>query len=132
MSDYVREKVLRIPVSKEQEEEICKKYEVDDIWDLEYEIDNFDYGEVNHFQIAPTVKKFIDYCLEYSYGEDCGEWGRVRELTDKEKEKFEPIFYELYGGLDINKVRLVEFCWYNSSEAPDYYDITKDSFYNEV
>ena len=36
--------------------------------------------------------------------------------------------------VDMNKVHLVEFCWYNCSEAPDYYsmDKGKDPFYEEV
>lgn len=132
MSDYVREKVLRIPVTKEQEREILAKYQVDDIWDLEYKIDNFDYGKVGCFQHAPTIDNFFDYVIDYSCGEDCGDWGKVRDLTDKERQKYGPKFKEIYEGFDPNKIRLVEFCWYNCSEAPDYYDITKDDFYDEV
>ena len=131
MSDYVREKVLRIPVTKEQEEEICKKYEADNLYELEFKIDNFG-GGVGMFEIAPTIDTFVDYCLEYSYGEDCGDWGKVRELSDKEKAKYGPMFKEIYEGFDADKIRLVEFCWFNCCEAPDYYDITKDKFYDEV
>jgi hypothetical protein len=32
----------------------------------------------------------------------------------------------------MDDVRLVEFCWYNCSEAPDYYDEENDDFYKEV
>lgn len=132
MSDYVKEKVLRIPVSKQDILEITSKYEVDYLWDLEFKINNFDYGEVGKFQVAPTCGDFIDYVLDYEYGADFGDYGKVRELTEHEKEKYKPIFYELWNGLDINKVRLVEFCWYNCCEAPDYYEIKSDKFYDEV
>lgn len=29
-------------------------------------------------------------------------------------------------------IPIVEFCWYNGCEAPDYYDDTKDSFYEKI
>lgn len=132
MSDYVRQKVLRIPISEKDKTEILKQYQADNLWDLEFKIDNFDYAKVGKFQHSPTVKEFIDYVLEYSYDEDYGEWGKVRELTDNEKTKYEPIFHKLYEGFDINKIRLVEFCWYDCTEAPDYYELKTDEFYNEV
>lgn len=132
MSDYVREKVLRIPITEEQEKEILAKYQVDSLWGLEGKISNFRYSTVNCFQHSPTQELFLDYMLEYCYGEDCEEFGRVRDLSDKEKAKYGPLFQELYEGFDLDKIRLVEFCWYNCCEAPDYYDMTKDSFYDEV
>ena len=132
MSDYVREKVLRIPVTAEQEKEILSKYNVGDLWDLEFEIDNFGYGDVGKFQKSPTVGSYIDYVLEYEYGSCCGDFGKSRELSEKEKEKYKHLFSNFYDGFDINKVRLVEFCWYNCCESPDYYNITKDNFYDEI
>lgn len=132
MSDYVRQKVLRIPVSEKDKTEILKQYQADNLWQLEFKIDNFGYAEVGKFQHSPTEGEFIDYVLEYNYGKDCGEWGKVRELTDNEKTKYEPIFHKLYEGFDINKIRLVEFCWYGITEAPDYYELKSDDFYSEV
>lgn len=32
----------------------------------------------------------------------------------------------------MNDVRLVEYCWYNCSEAPDYYLEQDDEFYADV
>lgn len=141
MSTYVREKVLRIPRYKIDFAKIFhkleEKYPDDDIMaDLGFYLEDvlpdlFDYAKKNKFQMSPTREPFIDYVLDYEW--DCeGEYGKVRELYDSEKEKFRPIFQQLDPEIDMNAVRLVEFCWYNGSEAPDYYDITKDLFYEEL
>ena len=141
MSTYVKEKVLRIPRDKFNFTHITKKLEEkfpdEDIMDdLGYYIENafpdlFDYGTKNKFQLAPTEEDFIDYVLDYEW--DCdGDYGKVRDLYESEKEKFKPIFQQLDPDINMDYVRLVEFCWYNGSEAPDYYDITKDSFYEEL
>mgnify|MGYP003297807199 CR=1 FL=1 len=141
MSTYVREKVLRIPVDKINFEdlvnELQKKHPDENVRDdfnyyLEFDFPElFGYGEIKHFQTSPTTKPFIDYVLEYEW--DCdGEYGKVRELYDSEKEKFRPVFQKIDPDINMDDVRLVEYCWYNGSEAPDYYDLTKDPFYKEL
>ena len=141
MSTYVREKVLRIPRHKIDFAKIVhkleEKYPNDDVMDdLGFYLENvlpdlFGYAKKNKFQMSPTVEPFIDYVLEHEW--DCdGSYGKVRELYDSEKEKFRPIFQQLDSEINMDDVRLVEFCWYNGGEAPDYYDITKDPFYKEL
>lgn len=148
MSTYVKEKVLRLPLEGFQLEDfkkmIIEKLEpfgitaedVDDdfVWAMEKAFpDICDYGNINKFQWSPTYpRQFIDFVLDYEY--DCdGEYGKVRELYPSEKIKYLPIFQKLLPGLDsLDDVRLVEFCWYNGSEAPDYYDLKDDPFYLEV
>lgn len=141
MSTYVREKVLRIPVEFVDltyiKSVIAKKYpnedhEDDFAWYLEETFpDVFDYATVGKFQIAPTVEPFFDYVLEYEYDAD-GEYGKTRALTENEKRKYLPMFQKLAPNISMDYVRLVEFCWYNGTEAPSYYDDTNDSFYDEV
>lgn len=148
MSTYVREKVLRLPLEGFQLEDfkkmITEKLEplgvtaedVDDdfLWAMEKAFpDICGYGDKGKFQWSPTYpRQFIDFVLDYEY--DCdGEYGKVRELYPSEKAKYLPIFQKLLPGLDsLDNVRLVEFCWYNGGEAPDYYDIKDDPFYKEV
>lgn len=141
MSTYVKEKVLRIPRDKFNFTHIIKKLEEqfpdEDIMDdLGCYIENvfpdlFDYGTKNKFQLAPTEEEFIDYVLDREW--DCdGDYGKVRDLYESEKEKFKPIFQQLDPDINMDYVRLVEFCWYNGSEAPDYYEITDDPFYKEL
>ena len=141
MSTYVREKVLRIPQDKINFENIIneleRKYSDENVRDdlsffLEAGMpDIFGYGDKNKFQMSPTREPFIDYVLEYEY--DCeGDYGKVRELYDSEKEKFRPVFQKIDPDINMDYVRLVEFCWYNGCEAPDYYDPQEDPFYKEL
>lgn len=89
------------------------------------------YGRKLHtLRFAPTERRFVDYLLEYDGNSD-GDYGKVRELYNSEKDRYRGIFQQL-GPIDMDKVRLVEFCWYNATDAPDYYDIESDPFYDPV
>lgn len=141
MSTYVREKVLRIPRHKMNFAYVVRileeKFPNEDVMDdLNFYIESalpnlFDYATVGKFQIAPTEENYIDYVLEYELDAD-GEYGKTRALYDNEKKKYEPIFQKIDPNINMDYVRLVEFCWYNGTEAPDYYDDENDSFYEEV
>ena len=141
MSTYVREKVLRVPRYKLNFAHIVRKLEEkfpneDVMDDLSFYIeqalpDLFDYRTVGKFQFSPTEEPFIDYVLDYEY-DAYGEYGKTRALTEREKAKYLPMFQKIDPNVNMDFVRLVEFCWYNGCEAPDYYDETEDDFYNEV
>lgn len=77
-------------------------------------------------------KTFLDYTVEYDYDNECGDWGKVRELYDTERCRAKEIFEQLLPSVDETKIRLVDYCYYNSSEAPDYYSMDDDPFYKEV
>ena len=141
MSTYVREKVLRVPVHKINFAHVVRqleeKYPDDDVMDditfyLEDVLpDLFSYRDRDKFQMSPTEERFIDYVLDYEY--DCdGDYGKVRELYDSEKEKFRPVFQKIDPDINMDYVRLVEFCWYNGCEAPSYYEPMDDAFYKEL
>ena len=129
MSDYCKEKVLRVPLDK---------YGFTSVEDFEKDLEKrdrlkyLDYAKIDSFQIAPTERLFLDLVISYSYGDDCSEYGKTRALYDSEKLKYHIPFGSMLPGIDMNDVRLVEFCWYNCSEAPDYYDEENDDFYKEV
>lgn len=130
MSTYVREKVLRIPVQKLNWDFL------DELDDTEYDLAErfpglFEYGTEKMFSVAPTEEFYIDYVLETEYDAD-GEFGKVRSLYESEKNKYVDKFKQLSPDVNMDDVKLVEFCWYNATEAPDYYDETKDDFYEEV
>lgn len=120
MSTYHKEKVLRFPMGEDVN---LEEFE-------EAHRDLFGYSETGKFQIAPTCESYIDYVLHCEY--DCdGEYGKTRALTENEKEKYRPVWEQIIPDIDMNKVRLVEFCWYDVTEAPDYYDDVNDPFYTE-
>ena len=141
MSTYVREKVLRIPMERIDmsyiKSVVAQKYpnenhEDDFDWYLESALpDVFDYATVGKFQTSPTETPFFDYVLDYEYAAD-GEYGKTRALYESEKAKYLPVFQKIDPNVDMNDVRLVEFCWYNGCEADDYYDDVNDPFYDEV
>lgn len=141
MSTYVREKVLRIPMERIDtsyiKNIITEKYPDEDCeddfsWYLEKALpDVFDYATVGKFQIAPTEEAYFDYVLEKEWDAD-GEYGKTRALTENEKAKYLSTFQKIDPNINMDWVRLVEFCWYNCCEAPDYYDHMNDSFYDEV
>lgn len=141
MSTYVREKVLRVPMERINMNYIKniiaqkhpdENYEDDFSWYLESALpDVFNYGTVGKFQTAPTKEAYIDYVIDREYDAD-GKYGKTRALYDSEKKKYTAIFQKIDPDINMDFVRLVEFCWYNGCEAPSYYDDTHDSFYDEV
>lgn len=141
MSTYVREKVLRIPFEKLFK--ICSIsdwFTSDDLddrsWLLEKKFPNeFEYATVGKFQTSPTEDEFIDFVLEYEWGSCCEEFGKVRDLYDIEKANFLPVFQRLNPDFTLENmanVKVVEFCWYNGCEAPNYYNVEDDDFYKEI
>ena len=141
MSTYVREKVLRIPMDKLDFSFVRAAMQVkfpeedlDDDFDFYLEKtfpELFDYGTEGKFQRAPTEEEYIDYVLEYEWDAD-GEYGKTRALNDNEKAKYLHVFQKIDPNINMDWVRLVEFCWYNGCEAPNYYDHMNDPFYDEV
>jgi hypothetical protein len=131
MSTYVREKVLRIPLEKLNM--TFTEEEMDDLgWAIEKRFpENFNYGEKGKFQLSPTESLFVDFLIDKEWDAD-GEYGKTRALTDREKAKYLPVFQQIDPDINMDFVRLVEFCWYNCCEAPDYYDEIADPFYEEV
>lgn len=117
MSDYCEMKVIRMPANPED-------FGVSDIWDLEKKYPElFKYQKTNYFSIAPTEKRFIDYVLYDEYPSGAGDIGMARYLSDKEAEKFVPIFKQIKEDVTKDDLRFVHFCWYNCCEAPDYYEV---------
>ena len=71
MSDYCKEKVLRVPLDK-----YGFTFAIDFEQDLEKRdrLKYLSYGGVNSFQIAPTKRLFLDLLLDYDYEVNCGEY----------------------------------------------------------
>lgn len=125
MSDYCHSRVVRLKATEEQ-------LGVKSIWDMEDKYPElFGNSDVNKFEIAPTEEPFVDYVLYYTYGEESDDWGRTRTLSDKELDKYLPIFRQIYPEVKSENLRYVDYCFYNCSEAPDYFD-DGDDFYDEI
>lgn len=128
MSSYVKEKVIRLPFEATG---IASKFENNsDMRD--YLEDNFAAFRDGKFQIAPTESFFVDYVIERERDSCDGEYGKIRELYPSEKIRFGELFRIIFPEANLDALRVVEYCWYNCCEAPDYYDITEDDFYKEI
>lgn len=138
MSCYVREKVLRVPFDKLHKDWFGANFDLEDPdWKYELEFNSlFDHftKDKNYFQTSPTETFFIDYVLDREDDTTDGDWGKTRALTEREQNKYLHEFLKIDPYINMNDVRLVEYSWYNCSEAPDYYNETTydDSFYDEV
>ena len=132
MSDYVKEKVLRIPFDKTGWAEFDYDYcRVRDYMEDEHP-DLFDYSTPGKFQFAPTEGEFVDYVIEVDRNAYEGDYGKIRDLYPSEREKAYKLFEQIMPNADMSAIRVVEFCWYNGCEAPDYYSYKEDKFYNEI
>ena len=132
MSDYVRNKQVLYPVTKE----LLKKLNCDDIYDLEekfparskFEAEGFiDYSGTKNYN------QYLAYELDSNYGTESGEFGRARFLKPAEQEKYKKLFSEVIPEdlIDPTLFKYVDYCYYNCCEADDYY-VKKDSFEEEI
>lgn len=122
MSDYKYMRVIRCKVD-------MNKIKVSSIWDLEDKFpDLFDISLPRYFVKAPVEEEnYLDYVLEskVSYGED---WGKSRYLTDNEAVKYLALFSQIYPDVKKKDLRAVEFCWYDCSEAPLYFNVVEEEW----
>lgn len=128
MSDYVHRKVVRLPFP----EELLERYKVKDAWDCEVYLseklgDLWHISNQNGFEIDATDERtYIDWVYYDTYGESPGEFGTARLLTEKELGIAKPYFDKLDVKYKDEDLRIVEYCYYNCCEAPDYYDIVEE------
>lgn len=125
MSDYVHNKVVRLPFPKE----IKEKCNTNDVWDCEPYLKEllgelYDYRKKSHFSLECTDNGYyIDWVYYSTYGEESGDFGFVRLLTQKELDIIKPYFDKLGVTYKDEDLRVVNYCYYNCCEAPDYYNI---------
>lgn len=132
MSNYVRNKQVLYPVTKE----LLEKLNCDDAYDLEerfsagskFTVEGFvDYSGTGNYN------KYLAYELSSTYGEERGDFGRSRFLRSSEQEKYKKLFGEVIPEdlIDPSLFKYVDYCYYNCCECDDYY-VKKDSFEDEI
>lgn len=130
MSDYVRTKVIRYPL-----DDFCERMKFDNEYKLEEFFEKVDRdfefysSRPNTFTIESTYGNqkshiYLDYILNYEYGLDMGDYGISYELNEEQKEKWKGRFSKYLNDIDKDKFRLVEYCYYNGCDCPDYYGVT--------
>lgn len=123
MSEYCYRKVIRMKISVE---EVCKIFGVEDGWCVSDLLDTTEFSDLlneTKFEIAPTFDFFLDYVLS-SRNDAEGDWGRTRQLNNVEYVKYCDKFSKLLKGREVkpNELRLIEYCWCDCNEAPDYFN----------
>lgn len=123
MSDYRHMRVIRCKVDMD-------KIGVSSLWDLEDKFPElFDIRLSNYFEKAPVEEEnYLDYVLKSEISYDGGDWGKVRYLTDNETAKYLPLFKQIYPDVEEKDLRAVEFCWYDCSEAPLYFNVVEEEW----
>lgn len=118
MSDYERLKVIRMKPTEEQLKKLLEKLAKYgcDLWSME------DVNGLAKFRRSPTEAPFIDYTIYRTYGEENGEFVKTRPLMQIEIEPVLELFRRVIPDVSADQLRVVDFCWYNCSEAPDYFD----------
>lgn len=125
MSDYKHIKAVRLPFPND----IMLKCNVDDIFDCEPYLkkllgDIWDSRNKNCFKLVNTNNgHYIDWIYYSTYGEESGDFGFVRMLTKNELNVIKPYFDKLCVDYKDEDLRVVNYCYYNSCEAPDYYNM---------
>lgn len=136
MSDYVRTKAVRYKISMEIIEEvknINEDFWKDDIakyFNKEQRVINTNYNnQKNHLNIGSGLnyetdeyEYFIDFILDYEYGAS-GDFENVRELTEKEYNKYKKIFEKVIPNIRPSELRLVHYCYYNGVDEPSVWNL---------
>lgn len=143
MSDYQRIKAVRYKLTIDD----LAHFGVKDTYELRDKFPEFleSYNSLDkkYFVISDAETPiYLDFILIDEEG--YGDYGKTRALTETEASKYWNILLHQFEEMDrtreiedswlpdIRNLRLVDFCWYNCSEAPDYFDEDEDPFYEEV
>lgn len=126
MSDYRHMRVIRCKVD-------MNKIGVSSLWDLENKFsefsDLFDMNFSRYFTKAPVEEEnYLDYVLESKGSYNGGGWGKSRYLTDNEAAKYLTLFSMIYPDVERKDLRAVEYCWYDCSEAPLYFNVIEEEW----
>lgn len=113
MSDFVHNQGYIYPISNEEYEKLDEKY-----FDLEekgYDLEVFD-GQKG-------LNRYLVFLTYHSYGEKHDNFGSSRPCTEFEIKRHIKKFQDvLCKEIDKNKLKYIEYCWYNCSECFDYYE----------
>lgn len=132
MSDYVRNKQVLYPITKE----LLEKLNCDDVYDLEERFSagsKFNAEGFIDYDGTKNYNQYLAYTLDSDYGAESGDFGRSRFLRSSEQEKYKKLFGEVIPEdlIDPSLFKYVDYCYYNCCECDDYY-VKKDSFEDEI
>lgn len=126
MSDYYYKRAILYPITKE----LLQEMKLEDAWEIgqyfprddkRFTIECFIDYTASAKSRDYKVNYYLAYELAWTYGKENSEFGRSRYLTATEQEKYVKIFEKVIHSLVPDKLKYVEYCWYNCCECDDYY-----------
>ena len=118
MSDYVRNKAVMYPIDGKLADTLDNEIEEP------FFIECFDDGN--------KINYYLCYELYHTYGEESGDFGRNRTLSETEQIKYSHLFSDYLNDINASLFKYVDYCYYNCCECYDYYLDKDDDFYNEI
>ena len=118
MSDYVRNKAVMYPIDGKLANDTLYN-EIEEPFFIEC----FDDGN--------KINYYLCYELYHTYGEESGDFGRSRPLSETEQDKYSKLFSDYLNVTDTKLFKYVDYCYYNACECNDYY-LDHDDFYDEI
>lgn len=113
MSDYSHNKGIIYPLPKMTEEE---RDNLEFSLKAPFSYEGFE-GRNNN------INHYLFFSLYHTYGQRSDNFGSSRKCTAKEIAQYAPMFSEVLGKeIDTDKLKYIEFCWYNCCECQDYYE----------
>lgn len=117
MSDFVHNQGYIYPITNEEYEKLDEK-----IFNLKakgYHLEVFD-GQKG-------LNRYLVFLTYHSYGKKHDNFGSSRPCTEFEIKRHIKKFQDvLCKEIDKNKLKYIEYCWYNCSECFDYYEEEED------
>lgn len=128
MSDYVHKKAIFYPIFDERFSDIIEEKLDNNFREISSFCDKNSVGfEIEVFYDGEHCNHYLSYVLFHTYGEENGEFGSSRYLTNDEEhywsERFSIIWKDVFE-CDLpnsNLLRFVDYCYYNACESDDYY-----------
>lgn len=133
MSEYVKMKVIRLPLTND----ILKSFHVENKCKLGEQLSKIEIWEdwdrhkkkEPYFNFAPTTSDYIDLVIDYQFAEP-QEFAYSWQLNEQDIKKYKPYFDMLGFQYDVSNLRKVAYCWYDGVEAPDCYDVFEPTWDN--
>lgn len=132
MSDFEFNKVIRFKPTTE----MLKQCHADDVFDLVMKLSHehknsksmhsyINHHSFPHFDIGFNEEnQYIDLYLESTHMEQVGDYGCIHQLLLEDFLKYRQLFAD-YLQVDKDEIKSLcklEYCWYNCTEPPDYYE----------
>ena len=113
MSDFVHNQGYIYPISNEEYEKLDEKY-------FDLEANGYDLAV---FEEQKGLNRYLVFLTYHSYGKKHDNFGSSRHCTELEIKRHIKKFQDvLCKEIDKNKLKYIEYCWYNCSECFDYYE----------